>query len=139
MLKWFQYSRILSNRKYLRVFFFLDEEWNNETNDSSPYLLNKSSEMILPRASRHSESSKFSPEPQSPRAVKKYQQEPHFGRYPEPEKRSKYPVEKIKEIPSEIQYKEYKNRERDAKGYDARYYQEEHRFNQRSVKIFNKL
>lgn len=71
---------------------FSDEEWNAEPNDSTLYLMHGASDMILPRASRHGDSSKFSPEPpKSP----DYRPDARFHRYPDQD--SKYHDKALKE------------------------------------------
>lgn len=68
-----------NENKSLIFRFFTDEEWNIEPSEATHYLLHGGQDMILPRASRHPDPSKFSPEPP------KSPEYPRFNRYPEVE------------------------------------------------------
>lgn len=101
------------------VFIVSDEEWNIEPSESTHYLLHGGQDMILPRASRHSDP-KFSPEPpKSPEYTR-------FNRYAEPES------QKFRETPSKHEskprYDRYDSEERNPDSWrsDKEYYQKYH-------------
>lgn len=81
---------------------FADEDWSQDPADSTLYLMHGTTQVTLPRASRHAENDKNSPEP----IKSEFRTEQRFSRYQEP-KSPKYDEEKYYKTNSEDKSDKY--------------------------------
>lgn len=125
---------------------FADEDWSQDPADSTLYLMHGTTQVTLPRASRHAENDKNSPEP----IKTEYRTEQRFSRYQEP-KSPKYDEEKYYKSNTdeksdtyhkyvEKKYAEHQKPERNTERYESRIkkYQEQDKYD-RYQENFDKI